>query len=133
MAMKRGSLALNDLANVPSIIWSDRNDSEDMDGHAILAAAGRQYLRPWRKCIKEDDLRHDHLPSYYRRLTDEQAGHLFAHVMHQKSLPVKDLSEYWPANFNKQGVPLQDEFKAAVQIRRRPTWTSAYLLQHKLA
>ena len=78
-----------------------------MDGPARLTSQSRKYAKPWPDCISIGDISVDNLPPFFRRLNDEQVGHLSHWVKTEsKTLTMAKLKEYWPWDFNTQGKPL---------------------------
>ena len=88
-----------------------------MDGPSILANFDKFYMRPWDDCISSEKLSLDNMPPFFRRLRNDQVGHLVEWINDRSrvSITLVNASAYWPYDMNGHGA-----------ASRRDRWGKAY-------
>ena len=76
-----------------------------MDGPSILASFDRVYMRPWDDCISSDRLSLENMPPFFRRLRNDQVGHLVEWINDRSrvSITPANANLYWPYDLTGSG------------------------------
>lgn len=76
-----------------------------MDGQNILANFGKTYMRPWDDCIPSEELSLDNIPPFFRRLRNDQVGHVVEWINDRArvSITPANANQYWPYDLTGHG------------------------------
>ena len=76
-----------------------------MDGQSILSNFGKTYMPPWDDCIPSNQLSLDNMPPFFRRLRNDQVGHLVEWINDRSRVSITPANAYlyWPCDLTGQG------------------------------